>query len=225
MAVTYSATGTSDARTASLSSGDFTRTSTITIPTGGADRAVLGFALSACVGGITDASATCGGTAMTKLASVLITNVNTDCYVYIFGLLNPPSGSQSVAVTTNVTATGSNRRTGIAQSVCYTGVLRFGGTNSATGTGATRTVSISGAERGDMVANMFGANDTTSVPTSYSQTQRVADQVYVWSQVCGDAYGNYGGSVSFSSTNGSELWGGLAVIMKQVPDMKFLSVF
>ena len=128
---------------------------------------------------------------------------------YFYGLVNPPTGSQTFTVSVN---NGSGYLTGIAvNSVSYFNVSSFGTMATATGSGTSVAQTINGINSKNRVVNMIfpGTNGTIS---GYNQTQRYnvpgANAVYV-ANLLGDAPG--ASSVSFSATCASGAWSSVAV--------------
>lgn len=151
--------------------------------------------------------ATYGGVPMTLLGSVAYAGANN--VVALFGLLNPPSGSQTVVAT--ATAAGASNLA--ASSVSYSGVSSFGTpvTNTGSGTSLSQTVS-SGANR--MVAQAFSAFASSGAGaldiSAYNRMQRAEVPVSNLDMLQGDAPG--AASVAFTATaDRSSAWAGIGV--------------
>lgn len=161
-------------------------------------------------------TATCGGVSMTALASVpnyyAISPTDNNVSMYAFGLINPPTGNQTVAMT--FTDWGSKHQIA-ANSLSYFNVSTFGTPVADSGPGET-TIKIMSAEN-RLVANAFSGY--TGGFSSYSQALR-----YRFSFVNGDHVSMIMGdapiqdianqpALVFTSKNTSAGWGGIAVPM------------
>lgn len=150
--------------------------------------------------------AECGGHAMTKLVELN----NSGVYVAIFGLLDPPTGQQTVEVTGTWTgAIGSNGNTVAANSVSYKNAKAFGVpvTNSGSG-GDTESVTIASAAK--RMAFSILAQGSAFSNTAVSETSRWN----VGTTILQDAIGV--ASIDFSATFstfglGIGAWSGAAV--------------
>jgi hypothetical protein len=148
-------------------------------------------------------SVTYDGSPMSQLITV---DVNSDTFIQIWGLLNPPTGAKTVSVT--ISQAANTGRQLIGSSVSYTRVNSFGATSSNTGSGTalTQTVSSSSAEK---IFQVFGC---FALQSAYNQTLRVTSQVPANNAdvLLGDANG--AASVNFASTGSlSGAWAGAAV--------------
>lgn len=187
--VLYDATGAGQ----SAASGNLSWSHTIGT---GATAVLVGL-----TGAGTSPTAKVGATSMTSLATIVVA---TGIRIRVFGLLNPPTGTQTITVTTPGNTSGAN-------SVSYNNVTSFGTgvTASGTGTSASQTVS-SGARQ--MVFQMFGSDGAVLGDnfTLYNKTQRWNDDVNEFPIVIGDAAG--AASVNFTATApGAANWAGIAV--------------
>lgn len=118
----------------------------------------------------TNATAKVGTTAMTKLgSSPQVTNAGYYFQVVWFGLLNPPTGAQTVSVTMD---SGSNYCEAI--SLSYNSVASFGPLTTGSGTSSAPALSVSSA-KGQMVAEAYSTWNTN--PSGYTQTSRYAVNV------------------------------------------------
>lgn len=166
----------------------------------------IGTGATAVLVGLTSAGASptakVGATSMTSLATIVVA---TGDRIRVFGLLNPPTGTQTITVTTPGNTSGAN-------SVSYKNVTSFGTgvTASGSGTGASQTVS---SAAGQMVFQMFGSDGSSLGDdiTSYNQTKRWgADLSISFPALIGDAVGVP--SVNFTATApGASNWAGIAV--------------
>lgn len=138
-------------------------------------------------------SMTCGGVAMTELGTITYYNPAPDFEtVTVFGLLNPATGSQSIAATI-----GSSVQAAL-NSVSYDNVASFGTVVTNSGLIASATLSVPSAV-GQMVSMAFSDYITTF--SAFNQTSRWSR---AWSSganvsmMIGDAAG--APTVSFSAT-------------------------
>lgn len=156
-------------------------------------------------------SAAVGASAMTQAVWANYSTPSTShYYIGLFYLLNPPTGTQTVSMSLNSTAS----MFAAANSVAYTSVSSVGtpvsGAGSANGTIASHTVS---SAVGQMVVQLF--TNTSSAPgtfTSYNQTQRYLQAGVSSSNppiIIGDAAG--ASSVLFSATQSSSVFGSAAL--------------
>lgn len=122
--------------------------------------------------GITTSNTTVSGVTYN---SVSMTQINTVSFAfgqgntYIFGLKNPSTGSNSVAVT----LAGAN--TSVAGAMSFTGVdqtTTTEGSATASGSGSPGTVNVTTVADNDWVVDAVGSNDTT-ITVGADQTQRV----------------------------------------------------
>lgn len=144
-------------------------------------------------------TASYGGDPMTSLGAIGLNNAaltainGTFIYHEFFGLLNPPTGAQPVAV--SVARTGAAAITVEGCSVSYIAVSAFGSVAAEAGTEAGTALSqniISAAN--EMVVQMFTASGAV---TNYDQALRFAGMANGIGIVIGDAPGN--ASVPFTA--------------------------
>lgn len=154
-----------------------------------------------------------GSTSMSLLAS--ITNIyHFDNYlsVYAFGLLNPPTGAQTVSI--SITDTSQV----VANSVSYNDVDSFGTPVTASALDGSPAMAAASSS-GDMLAQIFGAYAPTTFST-YSQTQRWVQGTESFqglATVVGDAPGAT--SVTFTATESGSpntAWGGIIVPLNPI---------
>jgi hypothetical protein len=117
-------------------------------------------------------TATCGGVNMIQIKfSAAIFSVSSDpCSIALFGLLNPPTGSQSVAVTLTG---GGTTEDGFQDSVSYRNVSGWGVPVTNTATSTSMTVGPIPVELGGLALCMFvpGATSTSTI-SAFSGTTR-----------------------------------------------------
>lgn len=154
-------------------------------------------------------TATYGGVTMTSLKTQIFSG-STFSQMYMFGLINPPTGTQTVSVTVTC---GSSSTIGLnGNSVSYTGVTSFGTAASNTASSASLSLSVSSASS-QMVAQAFATNNLASSGdiTAYNQSFRYTRTVTSTSfaLIVGDAPG--ASTVSFSGTTTSAPWASVGV--------------
>lgn len=147
-----------------------------------------------------------GSTPMTQLGGYF--NFTGTIYESLWGLLNPPTGSQTIAVTGAGNANAGN-------SVSYFNASGFGtvSTNSGSGTSASQSAASTLGERVFQMFAYSGAAGTTF--TGYNQTSRwiqpgVSSVTYP--AMIGDAAG--AATVNFNATISSSSWGAMAVPLR-----------
>lgn len=153
-------------------------------------------------------SATVGGSAMTLLGSCPQFSIQSGYYLYqwFFGILNPGSGSKTVAVTFNSASAGYYTT---AQSVSYNSVSSFGTVATATGSGTSPSLVVP-SQSGDLVAQVFGGY--TSNFSSYTQSARSTQNYGAGAggpQIMGDGPG--AASLTFGVSSASQPWAGIGV--------------
>ena len=123
-------------------------------------------------------------------------------YSMIFGLMNPPTGTQTFTVTGQSTFTSAN-------SVAYNNVSGFDTPIYSNGSGTSMTLTDPGVDAG-MVVSVF-ASRGPSVLTNYSQwTRHNFRDANTYPLLIGDAPGGVG--LSFSATNSdTSNWGGIGL--------------
>ena len=148
-----------------------------------------------------------GTTTMSLLGTQQTTSSGFWDNLYIYGLLNPPTGLQTVSFTL------PTRNTVSANSVSYCGVAKFGTFVAATGTGTAISQTVNGLSGRNRVVNVLAPFDTNQAITAYSQTQRYNPTGTVGQNtriLIGDAVG--ASSVLFSATiPSSSIWTSIAV--------------
>lgn len=151
---------------------------------------------------------TVGGVSVPQLGIVdYATGGGGDGYAIVFGLLNPPQGTQTVVAT----APNSSYNTG--DSISYKNVSSLGtvATTSGSTTSAAQSVS-SGVNQ--MVAQAF-TNYNPGSFSSYNQTQRYSGGGGTGAGgplLLGDAFG--ASTVNFSATAPTSGFGGIALPLK-----------
>lgn len=171
-----------------------------------ANGAVLVPAMTTVIGTPT-LSATYGGVAMTQLGSFAFSG--TGSVLAIFGLLSPPSGPQTVVVT----STGGFAPSTLGSSVSYKGVGSFGTpvTNSAASSSSLSLTVPSALNRMAAQAFAVGGIGTGALTISaYNRTQRANPTLSNLALLQGDASG--AASIPFTAnTSRSSNWGGIGV--------------
>lgn len=151
-------------------------------------------------------SAKVGATSMTMLGTSY--QYDTNKYLTLFRLLNPPTGSQTITVTFTGGTPFAN-----GDSVTYRNVGGFGTTVTNTGTGTSASQSVSSGT-GQMVVNLLGnVAGSGGGFTGYTQTSRYSTANVPsagYPTLIGDAAG--ASTVNFGATLPSSLkWGSIAV--------------
>lgn len=207
MAVAYDATGAGSGAVTGFATS-LSRTWSHTAS--GSDRAVVVYFYSFTSGidlGSLTRTASYGGYSMTSLVAHQYTGGK---FIEYFGLLNPPTGAQTVSI--SVSGGGNTGRSLVGNSQSYTGVSGFGATT--TNGASTNAMSISAVSAvGRMVAQGFASEGGAF--TSYSQTQR-------WTGTSGDGNNRrmFGGDAAGAGTvnftanqasGGTVTWGAVTV--------------
>lgn len=161
----------------------------------------------------TAAAVTVDGSAMTKLATQLTVTTGGTQYIYTFGMINPPTGTKTIAVTG---AAGYL----IGNSVAYTNVAGFGAVQTTTGSGTSVTQTVKPTTPGRIFYQAFGTFGNATL-TSYSGNERwggyTAGSAYPLT--VGDVGVSSMGAITVTATNGNTNgFGGVAVeLMPSVP--------
>ena len=167
---------------------------------GGAASAIV-VAVDAFSSTVPTISAQVGTTPMALLGSAQYRTGADTALVYLFGLLNPPTGTQTITVITfpNEYLVGN--------SISYNNVTSFGAAATNSGSSASPSLSVSAATN-EMVVQAFGGFTTTFA--AYNQTQRYnapwANGVNL-SFLMGDAPG--ASTVSFTCSEANSPWGAM----------------
>ena len=151
------------------------------------------------------ASVKIGTTTMSLLGTQQIASGGFWQNGYIYGLINPPTGSQTVSFTL------PTRNAVSANSVSYNNVAGFGTFVAATGYGTAISQTVNGISGRNLVVNVIDKYSASGV-SSYNQTQRYNPTAITGQNtqiVIGDAVG--ASSVTFSATLSSNVWASLAV--------------
>lgn len=152
-------------------------------------------------------TATVGSTPMTLLQNLAMPSGGGR--VVIFGLLAPPTGSQTVTI--SIGSHGSGSVFTAANSASYINVSSFGTVATNTGTGTALSLSVP-SSAGQRVFQIFGNAVSSGSLSGYNQTSRY-NQPYTsgtnFPTVMGDAAG--AATVSFSATGSSGAWAGAGV--------------
>ena len=167
--------------------------------------AAIGFGVS---GTVTSITCTVGGVSMKQLGWAA-TSTN---FVYLFGLIGPPTGSQSVVGTVNASASVY----GTMNSVSYNGVRGFGVPNLNTNAGSTTAsntvnwgpgypVVVQAMENSSSPGNAFTASTCTSRYNVGGATNS-GQPLFI-----GDTIGVAGSGTSLSATLSSAAWEAIAV--------------
>lgn len=169
---------------------------------------------------ITATSVKIGATSFTQLAIATPTGGLGTGNIQLFGLLNPPTGTQSIVITMS-TSTYLD-----AGSVSYNGVTALGtGVSNKANSPASTSMSLSVTNAsGGMVVCAFGDNDSSGSVSAYSGTSRytIAGAGFQhYPQVLGDS--STVGTVNFTATApGTSGWGAVGVPLSGVASISSL---
>ncbi|PQM45208.1 hypothetical protein C1Y40_04634 [Mycobacterium talmoniae] len=151
---------------------------------------------------------TVGGQTLTLLDSIEFYSAGIFPTYYevllTYGLLDPPTGSQTVSVSGSWAATGAN-------STSYANVGSFGTAVTNSGSGTTASLTVPSAT-GQMVHAAMASGGSSGSFSNFSPTQRFSQAVVsgnTKSYVIGDAPG--GESVAFSASLSSASWGAVGI--------------
>ncbi|OBJ43104.1 hypothetical protein A5621_00830 [Mycobacterium colombiense] len=157
-----------------------------------------------------------GSTPMTQLGWLPSYGVVSGPYfvsLYLFALLNPPTGPQTISLTATPGPGNSISSAYLltTNSVSYSRAAGLGTVVTNTGTSSTATLSVPVGGRG-MAFQAFGNTNTTSGFSSYNQTTRYNNPSISTSRpvLIGDAPAAASPSVNFSATQ-SGTWGAIGV--------------
>jgi hypothetical protein len=171
--------------------------------------AYMGFGLS---GTVTTITCKVGTTSMNLLA----TAATATNFVYLYGLIGPPTGSQTIS---GALTTSANFFCSI-NSVSYRNVGGFGVPNTNTGSSATASNTINWGGGAVFVQGMENGLSSGNSFSAYTGTSRSSQaQVFNNGQalLIGDTIGLAGSGTSLSGSNGSSTsWESIAVQLLQV---------
>lgn len=179
----------------------------------------FGFGIGGSSGGI---SVTCGSSAMSLLA-------NSSDIAQIWGLLNPPSGAQTITV---LLTQGLDDYLIQGESDSYFGVASIGTSAATVGNNSNPSHTVSSAT-GNVVLQTFVVSLSTSQTlTSYNQTSRYnsgntfSPSLGNWAMVAGDANGSSSDTFSCTATpHTSNAWSSAAVNLIPIPSTPLGSGF
>lgn len=207
IAVTYDATGGGHTGTPNATSNTFTWSHTAT-----AGAAVVVSVACAGPSSTPTTSVTYGSHTMTLLGTMSSNNAGGS-WVQLFGLLNAPSGAQTVSVTVSSSSTIADVA---GQSVSYTGCASFGTAVTSFGTNfSTPSLTVGSALENTVVCGFVAGGSSAFTMTGFSGTQRSAQYPFTGSNylgtVFGDAPGTTSTSVSVTVGGGGNYWGGVGI--------------
>jgi hypothetical protein len=154
---------------------------------------------------------TWGGQTCTYLCGQAENNstANTNSFSVFLGIMNPPTGAQTVSV--SVGQTSQTLFVG-GRAFSYTGVGSIGAATTVFGNGTALSQTVSSAT-GGLIVQAFSTNGGSTAPTSYSGTSRATqisgDFTNADNWIVGDVAG--AASVTITATATAGLWDGLAV--------------
>jgi hypothetical protein len=153
------------------------------------------------VNNTTVSSVTYGGTAMTKLGSVLLNNSAVQGILYMYGLASVASGAKTVSVTI---ATAS---LAVANSVSYTNVTSVGTPATIFGSSASPSQALT-CTSGQMLVHAFGAEETATA--SGGTTRYNVGTAFVSELLIQDSTA----SATFAATlSSSSVWAGIGAVL------------
>lgn len=138
------------------------------------------------------------------------------CSVLLFGLLNPPTGPQTITFT----STGTSYLAG--NSVSYNNVSSFGSTITNTGTGTSATITVPSAAN-ELVVQAF-SNSASGAFSGYNQNSRYSKAFVNQANLAfllGDAPGS--SSVTGTAMEPSAHFGAAAVVLNPALNVTLLS--
>lgn len=210
MAVAFDAVGPSSAGAGSLTATDtWTHVSVgttglagiVSVAFGSGSTATMAFTLGV----------TWGGVAMTSLGKVATDNSTTAGYVQMFGIIAPPTGSQTITVT----CTGGTPNSLAAGSISFTGVGSFGTAVTAFGSSAAATVSVTGTSVNNMMVSAVCAGSAISGAGTGVTSRWIKNEST--SSGAGEGAGGTSPSVASGAVampwtiSGSDFWGMIGV--------------
>jgi hypothetical protein len=177
----------------------------------GSNRAILA---SVAVGGNSSQTVTVkdNGIAMTAETGKLNANNQQSGFERVFGLVNPPAGTNTITVTSS----GQTPQSLAGGSVSFTNVSQsapFGTAVHAAGSSATPSVTTSGSASGDLIAG-FAVNgsaiNSATAPESSQFIQNV-DNNTAAGNVAGATTLSTGGNVTVSWASDNDWWAAAAI--------------
>jgi len=146
-----------------------------------------------------------GSIPMTQLGFITNYAVGTYCYsAALFGLLNPPTGVQTVSITSSISTYSA------ANSVSFNDVRSFGSVVTSSGNGGIASVSAAVAPGARIFNAMFNAGwPTVNTFTGYNQTSRYNTTYNYNGLLLGDAPGGPQGFSAGLTMSG--YWAAMAV--------------
>lgn len=154
-------------------------------------------------------TASIGATSLTQLGSN--TNIYTTSgyylHQYLFGMINPPTGSQTISIST----TGGTSWQTSGTSIAYQKVSSFGSVTTAAVAGTAATMDVTSASNQRVLQAFTCANVGSGCFTGYTGAARFAADAGGGTEphIIGDKPG--AASVNFSATGVGSKWGGIAI--------------
>lgn len=153
---------------------------------------------------VSGATITYGGQSMTQLGVANMNN-NAALPMALYGLLNPPTGLQTISVS----VTGVYLATVSMTSASYSGVSSLGGVTTNYGSSAAPSQSVSSSSSA-LVVQAFGSGISAASYSGYNQSKRAENDGTYANVMQGDATG--AASVTFSATlSASNNWASMSV--------------
>lgn len=161
---------------------------------------------------------TYGGTSMTSLVWKYMNNARTFGWLELFYLFDPPSGTQTITVTTTSSANAYNA----GVSVSYQNVASLGTPVTAYGQGVTEQITVTGGTADSVAVAGFCNDYTLAVSTTGLRASTLSNGMPV---DVADSIMN-GGSNAFTSTAaGTRNWAAVGVALQPIPASKMLTMF
>jgi hypothetical protein len=123
--------------------------------------------------------------------------------MWMFGLLNPPTGSQTISISSTLSAMAA------IQAASFKNATGFSTLATASGNSVDTSQTVS-ASSNQIVFQMFGSENGFNGFTNYSGTQLTAFSPSVLNYAAVAGYQVGGGTITANSNN-SNPWGGIAV--------------
>lgn len=156
---------------------------------GSANALLVGVNLDPTNSSVATISVTAGGTSM---GSPVVTGVIsggggfTGAALWVFQMLNPPTGSVSIVVTVSGSETFNMI---IGGSLAFTGAGGFGTPATANGQSASQAVTVSGTSSASLVAGFLSAGDAISSATSPATSRYINNAEGSSGNTAGDSAG------------------------------------
>lgn len=182
--------------------------------TGEGRAVVVSVSAQVAFGNIAGITVTYGGAPMTALTARGFNNTISAGFVQQFVLLDPPTGQQTVQVAVTHGG-GFHLSYSSGNSVSYNNVATYTQAASSHGSGTTRSLTVTTATEGDMVAQAFGQVTASTSMSNYNQTQRgpvFGGNATIAALVLGDS-DEGDNNIVFTATGNNTQWSGVSVVL------------